>query len=123
MRILLLVMSVVFVFSAVSAQNTKVSTEMCYNITWYGGAAGTAGKTVKGKLKQDPYIIKYDWKNGVMNYDWIHEDGMILGMKGTWKQDGSNGTFEAQRSGSDYIGTWSSPGNNKKNKLTFKSCD
>lgn len=103
----------------ISAQNVTVSSEECFNITWFGGAAGNAGKTVKGKLKQYLYIIKYDWKNGVMNYDWLNDGGRVTGIQGTWKQDGSNGSFILTKNGENYSGFWSSSGNSKKNKLTF----
>lgn len=125
MRSILLIAAMVsfIAFGSVSAQ-TSVTTDYCYDITWYGGAASTMGKTVKGHLKQNPYIIRYEWKNGIMNYNWISDGGRAVGIKGTWKQDGSNGTFDVRITddGNGYEGHWSSAGNPAKHKLIFKNC-
>lgn len=106
-----------------SPAQAQASTDQCYNITWYGGGAGgTTGKTVRGMLSQAPYIIRYEWKNGTMSYDWIHNGGRVDGMVGTWKQDGSNGTFRVQTTDNGFEGTWSSAGKPAKHKLIFTEC-
>jgi len=113
--------------SAPAFAQTSVTTHECFNITWYGGAVGAVGKTVKAKLNQAPNIIRYEWKNGTMNFDWLHEGGRSYGITGTWKQDGSNGTFEVRETDGGYAagyeGWWSSAGNAARNRFIFKRSD
>lgn len=82
----------------------------CATMTWYGGAAGKKGKTVKAKIFQ-PDKITYDWKNGKIDYEAIT---MYDGASGTLKLDGSFG--EPMK------GTWTSKGKKDKNKLELNPC-
>lgn len=83
-------------------------------MTWYGGAAGKKGKSVKAKIFDK---IAYDWKNGKIDYEaiTIYDGAKFVGLKGTWKQDGANGTLKLDGSfGSSLTGTWASKGKKTK---------
>ncbi len=96
----------------------------CATMTWYGGAAGKKGKTVKAKIFQ-PDKITYDWKNGKIDYEAItmYDGAKFVGLKGTWKQDGASGTLQLDGSfGEPMKGTWTSKGKKDKNKLELNPC-
>lgn len=120
----LLICAAIFTGSAIGAGAT-VTTGECIVMTWYGGAVGAKGKAVTGQIDSATGEGTYDWKNGKLKFSQLgDEGGRLNGMEGTWKQDGSEGSFELKGSYYDapMVGTWSTKGKKAKNKLSLGLC-
>ena len=102
--------------------------EKCVNLTWYGGAAGNHGKTIKGILYPVENKLIYDWKNGTMEFIWTLPEGMKSGdpdgFEGTWQQDDAKGTFtlKENRKTAIFEGQWKRQGRTKGGKLKVEYC-